>query len=181
MNRLDNLRQQWQNLDNATPPRDHCPEISSIKGFKSNRSILLRHYRILVVLCLIWIIIGPLFTYFIGMPLLFSVVFSLFFAIMGVSCYCTYSLISGLKFGQMTVCELLQQVEKIIKSRLIHRYVGLLLAVPILSYMLYFYSNEDVLILGGVVGLFLGCVIGYMQDAHIRRALREIRLELMSV
>lgn len=163
------------------PSGVHNSDVRGLCNSPTSRMKLLRQYNVLVVVCLIWVVLGPLLFFFIGLPMWVCVGCSLFFAVMGMSCYWICNLIRGLDFGRMTICELLMQVEKIIKGRIIHKYVGLLLAIPLLGSVFYYFSNYEIVLLGGVVGIILGCAIGFMKDAHIRRLLREIRHELMTV
>lgn len=181
MNKLDNLRSQWQQLDNAAAPRKHCLDINSVSASQSRRQKLLRQYMLLVVICLVWVVVGPLFLYAISMPIWMCIICSVFFAVTSATCAMTYSLIRGLNFGRMSVCDLLRQVEKIIKSRLIHKCVSIPLALPLLGCMLYHFLDNEIVLLCGAVGAILGGTIGFIKDMSIRRALNEIRRELMSV
>ena len=181
MNKLDNLRSQWQQLDNSAAPRKHGIDINSLSVSQSRRQKLLRQYLIFVVVCLAWVVAGPLFLYAISMPIWMCIICSVFFAVMSATCAVTYSLIRGLNFGRMSVCDLLRQVEKIIKSRLIHKCLGIPLGLLLLGCLLYHFVNNEAVLLGGAVGAILGGAIGFIKDMSIRRALNEIRSELMSV
>lgn len=133
-----------------------------------------------MIVAFIWILLGPWSLFNVGLPVWLCAVTSLFFAVMGVLCYDTYRRIRRMDFARMTVVELLKSVEHITRSHLIHRYVGILLMVPLLSCMFYYFSVNKAMLLGGICGLIFGGTIGLINDARMRRYLREIRSELMS-
>lgn len=177
MDNLDDIRRQWQNLNSAGVPGG-TPGIT----YRSNsrRSKMLRFYRTLTIVAFLWIILGPWALFNAGMPVWLCAVTSLFFAVMGVLCYATYRRIRRMDFARMTVVELLNSVAQITRSHLVHRYVGILLMIPLVSCMFYYFSVNKAMLVGGICGFIFGGTIGLINDARMRRYLKEIRSELMS-
>lgn len=179
-NNLDALKQQWQQLSNSTVAGVD-PALVTSRVMTGRQGYMLRFYRVLIIVCLVWILLGPMALLNAGMPMALCVSTCVYFAVMAVLCFVTYQRIREIDFGSMTVVELLASVGRVMHTRLVSRCIGLALCVPLMASMLYCFSQNRAMLVGGIAGAVLGGTIGYISDAKIRRYLKEIRRELMSV
>lgn len=179
-NNLDALKQQWQQLSNSTVAGVD-PALVTNRRMSSRHGYLLRFYRVLIIVCLIWILLSPLTLFNSGLPVFLCVTTSVYFGVMAVLCFITYQRIREIDFGTMTVVELLASVGRVMRTRLVSRCIGLMLCVPLIASLLYYFSANKAMLVGGISGAVLGGIMGYINDAKVRRYLKEIRRELMSV
>lgn len=182
-NQLEELKKQWKGLNSAgiamgESVKDFYPSHRGI----SRRSRLMRHYRLFLIVALVYIVVGPATLYPTGLlPAWKCIVLSLFFAFAALQSYIMYYKIRRLDFAHMNTFELLTHIENIYRTYSRQTIGGICCAVPIMIMLLTSFWMSGPAFIGGVVGAIFGGVLGIMKNCEIRRNIREIREELLAV
>lgn len=189
---IDILKENWKRLNDVSAVESGAasPDASTLsdaahdhininKKTVSRRSRMIRIYRILFVVAMVYILVGPFVLKLAGLPIWCLILISLYFAMMALFCWGTLDRIRKINPVTQSVLEALHAVEAVIWFRRIGQIVGLSAAIPLIIVMLYLFRVDEALFLGGVCGAIIGMVIGVVQDREIRGILREIRRELM--
>lgn len=181
---LEDLKKHWKNLSSADGIDRLGIEAPTVSvGSKSigNRRKLLRFYRVLTVISVLYIILAPGMLFPMGIfPTWALALLSIFFAAAAAMNIYMYSLIKAVNFSEMSTLDLLERVRTIYKVHIRQTIAGILIVIPILSMMLWYFYSDPSIFLGGVCGALVGALIGWRNNLRVIRYLREIESELAS-
>ncbi len=181
---LDELKKRWKGLESAAEASalGHESAMRAAAGSaRSRRDWLMRTYRALCIVSVVWIVLSPMVLGSAGLPAWVSVVTSVYFFITAVVCFIVLRKIQALDFGRMTTVDLLRSVRGIIASRLRLKIILIGCMLPLLGVMFYYFRVSTPMLAGAVTGAVVGGIFGLIQDSKIRRNLRELSRELMAV
>ena len=175
-NELKEFKCRWRNLNSLNVPDTFC----SVSKVVTRRQSLVRFFRVLTIISAIYVVLGPVSLYELGMPLWLDVVVWLFFVVMSLLCYRDLRLVKKIDFGNMSIVQLLSAVERFATAYVRQQIASIPVALIVVSLMLYCFSDDVYALIGGVAGGIIGGIIGFVNDRKVRRYIREIREELMS-
>lgn len=182
-NQLEELKKQWKGLNSVGSAMTECDkDFIPVPRNSSRRGRLMKHYRICIIISLVYIVVGPATLYPTDLlPLWKCVVLSLFFVVSAIESYIMYDKLRRLDFGRMTTFDLLKLVEDIYRTYIRQTICGISIVVPVL-FMLFtsFWASVPAFV-GGVVGAIVGGIIGIIKNREIRRNIMAIREELLAV
>ena len=176
---FENLKSQWQSL-NAPAATDfrsmnESPQRSETRLVSAPGKIV-RIYRRLLIVSVLWIPLSLLFLRIPVFPVWMCIVMALYFAVMSILNNWILNLAHAIDFSRMSVIEALQAVCKLQRSRIIAKTIGACLCLPLISYMIFTFAHySQSMSIGGVIGGIVGLTCGIMVDSHIRREIRTMR------
>ncbi|MDE7024816.1 MAG: hypothetical protein K2O88_02920 [Paramuribaculum sp.] len=179
---LEDMRSVWQGFTVADSVQAH---FSGSTSMLDHRSKLMRQQKALIVVAVMWALLSmPLLCLnpAIGLPLWAGVILVIYFVLMGIMSIALYHSYKDIDMCTMSVRECMAAVLKAKTLRRNGRIVGMIVATPVLGYLLwFFYQINKITFVGAVVGAVFGLFIGLIVDLRMRRHLREMARYLESL
>lgn len=178
---IDELKRNWNSLN--LPADTPMPEVRDLEDkVATQRVTTLRdriyrlHIRLSIVACVAILTMVPFAK---DEPWLVAFA-TLFFVLMAALHAATAFWVHGLDYSRMTVKDALRSVYELERRRNRNRAIGVALAVPLICYMCYTFSNgaEPAFFFGCVSGACLGVLIGLIINHKAVMMLREMKREL---
>ncbi|MDE6859064.1 MAG: hypothetical protein K2J65_01470 [Duncaniella sp.] len=177
---IDELKQNWNSMDfTAGGP---MPDVRDLeKRVATSRVSTLRdriyrlHIRLSILACLGIFTMVPFEK---GEPWMALCAIAFFIIMMAMHASLAFWA-HKLDYGRMTVKEALKSVYELEHKRNRNRVIAVVMAIPLLCYMGYTFSNgEPGLLVGCIAGACLGALIGLMVNHRAVMTLREMKKEL---
>ncbi|MDE7153666.1 MAG: hypothetical protein K2O00_04375 [Muribaculaceae bacterium] len=181
---LESLRHSWQNMrieiDRLSEQNRQMTKRIVNNQAKSVKDSLLRKYRMLCIIGIIYIPIMPyLCERLLHTDLFVTIIMSLFFPCAVVINGLVYFRTRRIDPSAMSMKDMLIAFTnlKILRSRM--RITSYILALPVLACLLYYmYGVDESMFIGGCAGGVIGAIIGVRLDLRMSREIRELRRTL---
>ncbi|MCC8038251.1 MAG: hypothetical protein LIP02_09000 [Bacteroidales bacterium] len=180
---LDSIKSQWQKADASPnlPDQEKLLELTRKKNVRTASEKLARRFRVLGCLSFLAIVlVRPLHNILgdAGNGLL--IVYALFMLLLGIMDMWLFLCIKNGRWMELPIARAYEGVTRFRILRLRLQVVSILLAIPLLAWMLWlFYQSENEgVFIGGLVGLVAGLIAGLFTNARINREIRFLKDEL---
>lgn len=181
---LENLRRSWQamqiELEKVKDQNRRLTERIFNNQARSVRSSVIRKYRLLCIIGIIYTPLMPLICiYMLHMDLLPTILMSVFFPLSVVINGSVLFKTMKIHPTEMTLKEMMIAFTNLQIHRSRCRILAYAIAVPILAGLLYYlYETDCAMFIGGAVGGIVGVIVGVNQDLKVSRQIREMRQSL---
>ncbi len=179
--RLEDIRKKWQSI-NVTPPEQDMGIFRPSYSTMSYLDRLRRFYRMFLFFAILWVPLFPLALRSFHLPMWLVAGGVIYFVVMGWFIWRVYDELRNIDFSTMDAVTVLQSMCEVERWRLIHKMVGVVLAVILIGSMLYYFSGmSEAVLWGGIVGFVVGLAMGIANSVRTSRWIKAIKRELTSV
>lgn len=183
---IDRLKNDWKEMNVGTGATlavdtDNIAAVASHHG--SHLDYMKRRLVVMMIICALMPGVSTYSLDSLGLPSWYLMAFGGFFIVMGLLIFATWLLTRSLNFTTMSVKQLIGQLVGIQRLRIVHKIVGMSLAIPLLVYIFIFVAGmNDGWMLGGCFGgLVVGAAIGFITDRRIRHTLTRLKQSLIDI
>ncbi len=179
---LDSIKSQWQKADAPKgPDSQKLLELTRKKNVKTTSEKLANRFRTLGIVCFLAIVcVAPLRNILGTTGDNLAWVYALFMVVMGVMDLSLYRTIKNGRWMELPIAHAYRAVTRFRILRLRLQVVAIVLAIPLLAWMLWiFYNHENEgLFIGALVGMVAGLIAGLATNACINREIRYLKNQL---
>lgn len=179
--RLEEMKKKWQSI-NVPAPATGGSQYNPSYHTMSNLDRLRRFYRMFLVLAIVWVPLFPFMLQRFSLPAWLLAGGAVYFVVMGCFIWRVYYELRQIDFSTMSAVAVMQSMCTVERWRMLHKVVGMVLALSLVGCMLYYFSGmNEAVFWGGIVGLAVGLAIGIVNSVRSSRWIKAIKRELASV